>query len=36
MANWDTDKAGMMNDFSPIMYQSIREQVEPYLNNLQD
>ena len=25
-----------MNNLNPIRYQSIREQVEPYVNNLQD
>lgn len=36
ITNWDTKNMGIMNDLNPIRYQSIREQVEPYVNNLQD
>lgn len=36
ITNWDTRKNRVMNNLNPIRYQSIREQVEPYLNNLQD
>lgn len=36
ITNWNTKDQGIMNNLNPIRYQSIREQVEPYVNNLQD
>jgi hypothetical protein len=34
--NWDTRNSGVMNDLSPLEYQSIREQVAPYAGTLKE
>jgi hypothetical protein len=35
-ANYDTIANGIYNDISPLAYKSVRELVEPYVNNLKD